>query len=315
MNLARANLARGRLARHPIRRRSSAVSHPLAVLFASRDGFLYDGFYESGDVDFALDAAGTIPCEAGGDVCLFVRDHSGLGHHLVQETSGNGLIYRVDANGKKSFVTGNLTSGGAQRYAQVTGVGALPDAYTDIIVFRGFSYFGIGQYENFFESCSMSGTGTFYGGSATDRTVLYGTTYRGAGQMYGGWGMQYNDTASAFGFVGGGSTASVFPYRNDPGLFLYENLPVATNRVDGRAIELPNTEFFYDKGQTVWTGASAFPNGGTRTLIGGDVSSDLVNMERVFRMRIYGELSNEEFDLITEYMNSVGITSWEGGAG
>lgn len=286
---------------------AASVAHPLAYLFASRDGFLYDGFYSSGGVDFGLDSEGATACEAAGDVCLFVRDHSGLGHHLKQPTSGNGLIYRVDGGGHKSFVTGNLTNGGAQRYAQVEGVGALPDEYVDVIVFRAFSYYGIGQYENFFESCSMSGVGDFYGG-ATDRTVLYGTTYRGAGLVYGGWAMQYNDTALSRSFNGGG--AKIFPYRDYPGVLCLE---VKSASILGAARELPET--LTELNSLSWSGTGAAPNGGARTLIGGDNSGNLVNMERVFRMRVYGSLAAEDFADIVSYLNSSGISAWTGGAG
>ena len=108
--------------------------HPLAYLFDAADGFIYDGAYASGGVDFGVD--GTTECAASGDPCGFVRDVSGNDWNLEQAVSANRLTFRTTVGGIKSFITGPTTNGGSAKWAEVTGSTDLTAEYTDIAVFK-----------------------------------------------------------------------------------------------------------------------------------------------------------------------------------
>jgi hypothetical protein len=280
---------------------NSVVPHPLLPLFSGRDGFLYDGTFSSGLVDYGLDDLGADPCDSSGDVCLFVRDHSGNGRNLIQTTSAAGLIYRIDGNGKQSFITGNTTPGGTGRFGVVDGIGALPQAYTDIIVFKSLDIAGNNGLTNTYESFSytpspfsdyrhlsvlrVGGTGRYgyaYNHGTQSQDITFGTDIAALGEV--GWTTHR---------IGGGIEAAysgIMPnWDTNNAAMLTSGFGVSTS------------------------GPSGVLDDGTRTQLGLNDPADVSNLEYVFRMRVYAALTAGELETVTAYLNSTSIYAWTGG--
>ncbi len=274
-----------------------AAPHPLAYLFDGVDGFLYDGAYSSGGVDFGTDSS--TACTASGDPCGFVRDHSGNGWNLEQATSANKLTFRTTVGGIKSFITGPTTNGGSAKWAEVAGSTALPLEYTDITVLKMMKL-NDPEGDILWDVNNFTGTG---GGM----DASYRIGYAGPGTPTGG---TYSILRSAGGnaqWVAGG--ANNFPVINGTG-FVFLAYSDQANVSHLRAQQTPDT-------LTLSGGAGNFvvsQNAFARVRIGYDVDYKIINGEYAFRMRIHRLLTTEEITAVLDYLNTTtDLSAWTGG--
>lgn len=274
--------------------------HPLAYLFDAADGFIYDGAYASGGIDFGVDEE--TECEASGDPCGFVRDVSGTGWNLEQAVSANRLTFRVDAGGIKSFITGPTTNGGSAKWAEVTGATALTAEYTDIAIVKLLKL-NDPDGDVFWDVSNFTGTGGTF-----DASYHCGYGSPSAGHPnYGAY--QYLRSAGAPDvFIG--SVSNTFPTINGTGFYFLANSPSAgVSSKDAQ--QTPGTLDFGGAPLNIVQTQSAYP----RVRIGYDVDYKIINVEYAFRMRIHRLLTTEEITAVLAYLNGAsGLSAWTGGA-
>ena len=274
----------------------SPPPHPLAYLFDGVDGFLYDGAYSSGGVDFGTDSS--TACTASGDPCGFVRDQSGNGWNLEQATSANKLTFREDGGGIKSFITGPTTNGGSAKWAEVTGATDLTTEYTDIAVCK-FMKLNDPDGDVMWDITNFTGVGG-------ELDASYRVGYAAAASP-GNGAYQILRSAGAGGTYTNASNP--FPTINGTGFFLLAYSDQSNVSVR-RAQQTPAT--LTDSGASAnWVLVrDAYP----RVRIGYDVDYKIINGEYAFRMRIHRLLTTEEIDAVLDYLNTTtDLSAWTGG--
>ena len=272
-----------------------AGPHPLAYLF-DVGGFLYDGSFDSGSIDFGIDE--TTPCEASGDPCGFVRDVSGNGWNLEQATSANKLTFRTTAGGLKSFINGPTTNGGSCRFGEVTGATTTPADYTDIAVVK-LMKLNDPDADIFWDIANFTGTG---GEQDASYRIGYGSPAspgNGAYQV-----LRSGGSSPLFSNV-----SNPFPTINGTGFYLLA-FSDSGNVSIRRAQQTPAT--LIDSGAS--NNFQIVQDAYARIRLGYDVDYKIINIEYAFRMRIHRLLTTEEIDAVLDYLNTTtDLSAWTGG--